>query len=96
MAEMQRVIDRSSLEAGRELMRLRQGTDMVSDYGIEFQTLATNSGWEGRAVVDGFLHGLAESMKDELLTCNLPDDLDRIITMTIHVDTHLEDRRRVV
>ena len=96
MAEMQRVFDHSAtgLEASRELLRLRQGHDTISDFAIDFQTLATDSGWEGRALVDAFLHGLAEPVKDELLTRDLPDDLERIIGMAIRVDAHLEDRRR--
>ena len=97
MQEMHRVFDRSStgMDAGRELMRLRQGKNSVSDYAIEFQTLATNSGWEGRALIDAFLHGLSEEIKDELLTRDLPDELDRIITLAIRVDTRREDRRRM-
>ena len=57
--EMQRMFDRSAtgLEAGRELLRLCQGHDTISNYSIEFQTLATDRGWEGRALVDAFLHG---------------------------------------
>ena len=95
MAEMQRMFDHSGtgLEAGRKLLRLRQGKDTVSNYSIEFQALATDSGWEGRALVDAFLHGLAESVKDELLMRDLPDDLDRIVAMAIRVDARLEDRR---
>ena len=56
MAEMQRVFDRSAtgLEAGRELLRLRQGRNTVSDFAIDFQTLAADSGWEGRSLVDTF------------------------------------------
>ena len=84
----------TGLEAGRELLRLRQGHDTISNYSIEFQMLATDSGWEGRALVDAFLHGLAESVKDELLTRDLPDDLERIIVMAIRVNARLEDRRR--
>ena len=96
MAEMQRVFDRSAtgLEAGRELLRLRQGHDTVSDFAIDFQTLAVDSGWEGRALVDAFLHGLAEPVKHKLLTRDLPDDLERIIALAIRVDARLEDRRR--
>ena len=75
-------------------LRLHQGHDSMSNYAIDFQTLATDSGWEGRALVDAFLHGLAESVKDELLTRDLPDDLKHIIAMAIHVDARLEDRRR--
>ena len=87
MAEMQRVFDRSvtGLEAGRELLRLCQGQNTVSDFTIDFQTLATDSGWEGRALVDAFL------LKHELLTWDLPDDLERIIASAIRVGARLED-----
>ena len=73
------MFDRSAtgLEASRELLRLGQGHDTVSNYSIEFQMLPTDSDWEGRALVDAFLHGLAESVKDELLTRDLPDDSRR-------------------
>ena len=81
-------------EAGRELLRLRQGQNTVSDFAIDFQTLAADSGWEGRSLVDAFLHGLAEPVKHELLTRDLPDDLERIIALAIRVDARLEDRRR--
>ena len=98
MQEMHRVFDRSSpgLEAVRDLMRLQQGRSSVSDYAIDFQTLATDSGWEGRALIDAFLHGLSEAVKDELLTQDLPDELDHIIALAIRVDARLEDLRRLV
>ena len=98
MQEMHRIFDRSTtgMDAGRELMRLQQRSSSVSDYAIEFQTLVTDSSWEGRAVIDTFLHGLTEPIKDELLTRDLPEELDRIITLVIRIDTRLEDRRRLV
>ena len=97
MAEMQRVFDRSStsLEASRELLRLHQGQNTVSDFTIDFQTLATDSGWEGRALVDAFLHGLAEPVKHELLTRDLPDSFDRLVAMAIRVGARFEERRRL-
>ena len=97
MAEIQRIFDRSAtgLEAGRDLLRLRQGQKTVSDYSIDFQTLATDSGWEGRALVDAFLQGLAEPVKHELLTRELPEDLEQIIALAIRVGARLEDQRRM-
>ena len=95
--ELQRVFDRSvtGLKAGRELLCLRQGHDSVSNYAIDFHKLATDSGWEGRDLVDAFLYGLVEGVKDELLTRDLPDKLERIIALAIRIDARLEDRRRV-
>ena len=76
LAELQRVFDRSSSgpEAGRELMRLRQGKVSVSDYAIDFQRLAADGGWEGRPLVDAFIHGLTHEVRDELLAREIPDD----------------------
>ena len=97
MEEMQRVFDRSTtgLEAGRDLLRLRQGQNTVSDNSIDFQTLATDSGWEGRALVDAFLQGLAEPLKHELLIRELPEVLEQIIALAICVGARLEDQRRM-
>ena len=70
------------------------GPEHCVNFAIDFQTLATDSGWEGRALVDAFLHGLAEPVMHELLTRDLPDDLERIIALAIRVDARLEDQRR--
>ena len=58
----------------------------MSEYAIDFQTLATGSGWAGRPLMDAFLRGPAEEVKDELLTRELPDDLERIIALAIRID----------
>ena len=96
MQEMCRLFVRSMMghEATREILRLWQGSISISDYAIEFQTMVTDSGWEGHALVDLFLHGLSEQIKDELLTRELPEDLDQIIVLAIRIDSRLEDRRR--
>ena len=95
MVEMQRVFDRSAtgLEAGRELLRLHPGHNTVSDFAIDFQTLAADSGWEGRSLVDAFLHGLEEPVKHKMLTRDLPEDLERITALMIRVDpfVYLDD-----
>ena len=80
----------------------RQGVDVPAPrhrhgLGLRYRVPGrwqTDSGWEGRALIDAFLHRLAESVKDELLTRDLPDDLDRIVAMAIRIDGRLEDRRR--
>ena len=96
LAELQRVFDHSSSgpEVGRELMRLHQGKALVSDYAINFQTLAADGGWEGRSLVDAFIHGLTHEVRDELLAREVPYDLERLIALAIRVDVRLEDRRR--
>ena len=65
MQEMHRVFDRSStgMDSGQGQMRLRQGKNSVSDYAIEFQTMVTDSGWKGRAIIDAFLHRLLVQVK---------------------------------
>ena len=68
-AEMRRALDRSKHghEAARELLHIHQGRRSVSNYAIDFQTLATSSGWNSEALFDIFLNGLSEEIKDELV-----------------------------
>ncbi len=83
--ELRKVFDRSALgnEAARALSLLRQGTRTVSDYAIEFRTLAASSGWNSMALWDHFLHGLAEQIKDEIYSQELPPSLDGLVELTI-------------
>ena len=92
---MHRVFDHSStgMDASRDSCNFVREVAPSLITPIEFQTLATDSNWEGRALIDAFLHGLSEAVKDELLTRDLPDELDQIITLAIRVDTLLEDRK---
>ncbi len=50
----------SRSETTRGLMGMRQGDRTVADYSIDFRTLASRSSWNSEALVDAFLHGLAE------------------------------------
>nr|XP_055074577.1 uncharacterized protein LOC129454102 [Misgurnus anguillicaudatus] len=60
--EMKRVFDCSVVgkEAARLLTELLQGERSVSDYAIEFRTLAAECRWNEEAQWDYFLHGLAD------------------------------------
>lgn len=49
------------------------------DYAIEFRTLAEDSGWHDSALIDAFLHGLATKIKDQLISLDIPDDLNGLI-----------------
>ena len=51
---------------------MRQGHRSVSDYAIDFQTLATSSGWNADALFDTFLNGLSEDIKDDDLPMTYP------------------------
>ncbi len=89
--ELRKVFDRSALgnEAARALSLLRQGTRTVSDYAIEFRTLAASSGWNSMALWDHFLHGLAEQIKDEIYSQELPPSLDGLVELATRVDLPL-------
>ncbi|KAL0150082.1 hypothetical protein M9458_054741, partial [Cirrhinus mrigala] len=66
-------------EAARMLTDLRQGNRSVSDYSIEFRTLAAECRWNEQAQWDVFLHGLADRIQREIFTLDLPSDLDGLI-----------------
>ncbi len=68
--EIRKVFDRaaSGREAARFLAELRQGDRSVTDYSIEFRTLAAECRWNLEAQWDMFFHGLADYVKDEIYT----------------------------
>ncbi len=76
--EMRRVFDRALVgrEAARMLADLRQGEQSVSDYSIQFRTLAAECEWNGKAQWDMFLHGLADRIHQEIDVVELPLGLD--------------------
>ncbi|KAG1935922.1 retrotransposable element [Pimephales promelas] len=92
--ELRKVFDRSALgtEAARALSLLQQGTHSVSAYSIEFRTLAASCGWNPKAQWDHFLHGLAEYIKDEIYSLELPTSLDGLIDLAIRVDNRISLR----
>ncbi|KAG1935783.1 retrotransposable element [Pimephales promelas] len=89
--EMRRVFDRaaSGREAARVLTELRQGERSVSDFSIEFRTLAAESKWNEEAQWDMFLHGLADRIQKEIYALDLPTKLNDLIALALRVDARL-------
>ncbi|XP_036003961.1 uncharacterized protein LOC110367566 [Fundulus heteroclitus] len=53
-------------ELSRRLWAVKQRGRPVSDFALEFRTLAAAAGWESRALKAAFFQALDESLKDEL------------------------------
>ncbi len=66
----------------------------MSAYSIEFRTLAVSCDWNEKALWDHFLHGLAEHVKDEIYSLELPAGLDKLIYLSIRVDDRIALRSR--
>ncbi len=87
LREMKRVFDRAvaGREAARILADLRQGERSVSDYSIEFRTLAAECRWNEEAQWDMFLHGLADRVQKEIYVLDLPTTLNGLIDLALRV-----------
>ncbi len=94
--EIRKVFDRaaSGREAARFLADLRQGDRSVTNYSIEFRTLAAECRWNLEAQWDMFFHGLADNGKDEIYTLDLPTSLDGLVSLAIRVDARLKQRNQ--
>ncbi|MGL5565621.1 MAG: DUF4939 domain-containing protein [Plesiomonas sp.] len=92
--ELRRVFDRSvsGHEAARRLTELQQGGRSVTDYSIEFRTLAAEANWNEVAQWDCFLHGLADRVQREIVGLDLPTSLDGLIDLAVRVDSRLQRR----
>ncbi len=92
--EIRKVFDRaaSGREAARLLAELRQGDRSITDFSIEFRTLAAECRWNSEAQWDMFFHGLADYVKDEIYALELPTSLDGLVSLAIRVDARLQQR----
>ncbi len=92
--EMRRVFDRALVgcEAARMLADLRQGEQSVSDYSIQFRTLAAECEWNEKAQWDMFLHGLADRIQQRIYTVELPTGVDELVDLALRVDARLQQR----
>lgn len=76
------------------LLGLRQGGRTATDYALEFRVRARRSEWNAAAQVDAFLLGLADYLKDELVSYELPSSLDSLIELVLRLDQRIQGRRR--
>ncbi|KAK5909547.1 hypothetical protein CesoFtcFv8_003468 [Champsocephalus esox] len=94
--EMYRVFDHplQGKEAGNRLLSLRQGSESVSTYSIDFRILAAESGWDEMALQIVFSRGLNDQLKDELAARDETSSLEELISLAIRLDNRLRERRR--
>ena len=72
---------------------MRQGDRTVADYSIDFRTRARKSRWNSEALVDAFLHGLADYVKDRLVSHTVPPTLDGVIGLAIQIILRFQAHR---
>ena len=68
MEEVRKVFDSplSGREAARKLLQLHQDSRSVADYTVDFPPLVAASAGNPEALIDIFLHGLSEVIKDAI------------------------------
>lgn len=94
-AEMSSIFDHpvASSDASNHLLSLRQGPLSAANYSVEFRTLATELGWDDKALQSISLKGLNEEVKDSLVGRAETADLQGLIALAIKVDNRLRERR---
>uniref|UniRef100_A0A4W5LBA7 Retrotransposon gag domain-containing protein n=1 Tax=Hucho hucho TaxID=62062 RepID=A0A4W5LBA7_9TELE len=95
-AEMIKLFDRSAQgdEAASQLVRLSQAGRSVTEYSIQFRTLAATCDWNEAALCARFREGLADNIQDEIVTHELPHDFDTLVELALRVEGHLQRRRQ--
>lgn len=68
----------SGREVAKHLLVLQQGNPSAAGYAIQFRTIAAESGWNKEALMTCFLHGLSETLQDELAPRDPPRDLESL------------------
>ncbi len=95
-AEMIKLFDRSAQgdEAASQLVRLNQDGRSVTDYSIQFGTLAAACDWNEAALRARFREGLDDEIQDEIVTHELPRDFDSLVELALRVEGRLQRRRQ--
>lgn len=96
ISEMRRVFHHPACtgDVDYRLLRLSQGTRSVAEFAIEFRTLASESGWDQRALKATFHQALSSELKDELAFRDPSPDLESLIDVAIRVDHRLRERQQ--
>ena len=94
--EMVKLFDRSARgdEAAAQLARLQQGGRSVTEYAIEFKTLAAACDWNEGACRAVFRAGLDEEIQDKIATQELPRSFDDLVDLALRVENRLRLRHQ--
>lgn len=79
-------------DASGGLIGQRQGASTVADYSTDFHTRASQSCWNSSAHYDAFHQGLADYIKDELVSYEWPS-LDGVIEVAIRIAFRILNRQ---
>ena len=79
--EFRRAFDHTT---GR-LHHFQQGLRSIAEYTLEFQTLASDSGWDDNALRSAYRRGLSEEIKD-LLIRDRPPTFNCLVTLALQMD----------
>ncbi|KAK3561716.1 hypothetical protein QTP86_012605 [Hemibagrus guttatus] len=75
---------------GEELCKLQQGKLMVTEYAIQFRTLAAKSGWNEQALLAAYHQGLSPQLRLHLAAHEDAIGLERLIQLSIRVATRMQ------
>ncbi|KAK3563138.1 hypothetical protein QTP86_016376, partial [Hemibagrus guttatus] len=75
---------------GERLCRLRQGSMTVSNFALQFRTLATASGWNEQALITTYHQGLNPRIRLHLTAYEDSIGLEKFIQLSIRVATRMQ------
>ncbi|KAK3550720.1 hypothetical protein QTP70_003960 [Hemibagrus guttatus] len=75
---------------GEELCKLQQGKLTVTEYALQFRTLAAKSGWNEKALLAAYRQGLSPQVRLHLAAHEDAIGLERLIQLSIRVATRMQ------
>ncbi|KAK3574663.1 hypothetical protein QTP86_011572 [Hemibagrus guttatus] len=75
---------------GERLCNLKQGLMSVSDYALQFRTIAAASGWNEQALITTYLQGLDPRVRLHLATYEDSIGLEKFIQLSIRLATRMQ------
>ncbi|KAK2850769.1 hypothetical protein Q5P01_007045 [Channa striata] len=75
------------------LFKLTQSSSSVTEYTVEFRTLAASANWREETLFDKYYEGLSSRIKDEMAARTLPSSLRSLIELAVAIDQRLQERQ---
>ncbi|ROL54060.1 Retrotransposon-like protein 1 [Anabarilius grahami] len=75
---------------GEKLYNLKQGNRNVTDYTLQFRTLAASSGWNEQALITTYRQGLEPNLRLHLAAYEDSEGLERFIQLALRVGSRMQ------
>lgn len=82
-------LPKSEVDLESELLQLHQGDQPICCFISDFHTLAAKLNWGDAVLYSVFMEGIADYIRDEMVSHEAPKPFDATIDLALKIDQHV-------